>query len=157
MSGYGGPLSPGLIGRRAALGRRIADRMRELGIAPVLPGYFGTVPDGFTARNPGARTVPQGTWNGLRRPDWLDPRTPVFAEVAAAFYRHQAELFGPADHFKMDLLHEGGTAGDVPVPDAARAVESALHTAHPGATWVILGWQANPGRRCWRRSTPTGS
>lgn len=76
MSGYGGPLSPGLIGRRAALGRRIADRMRELGIAPVLPGYFGTVPDGFTARNPGARTVPQGTWNGLRRPDWLDPRTP---------------------------------------------------------------------------------
>ncbi|MFE3943688.1 alpha-N-acetylglucosaminidase [Streptomyces sp. NPDC059118] len=144
MSGYGGPLSPELIGRRAALGRRIADRMRELGMAPVLPGYFGTVPDGFTDRNPGARTVPQGTWNGLRRPDWLDPRTPVFAEVAAAFYRHQTELFGPADHFKMDLLHEGGTAGDVPVPDAARAVESALHTAHPGATWVILGWQANP-------------
>ncbi|MFE6662341.1 alpha-N-acetylglucosaminidase [Streptomyces sp. NPDC057697] len=144
MSGYGGPLGAGLIGRRAALGRRIADRMRELGMAPVLPGYFGTVPDGFTDRNPGARVVPQGTWNGLRRPDWLDPRTPVFAEVAAAFYRHQTELFGPVEHFKMDLLHEGGTAGDVPVPDAARAVESALHTAHPGATWVILGWQANP-------------
>ncbi|MET9659479.1 alpha-N-acetylglucosaminidase TIM-barrel domain-containing protein [Streptomyces sp. NPDC006510] len=144
MSGYGGPLGPELIARRAALGRRIADRMRELGLAPVFPGYFGTVPDGFVDRNPGARVVPQGTWNGLRRPDWLDPRTPVFAEVAAAFYRHQEELFGPADHFKMDLLHEGGSAGDVPVPDAARAVESALRAAHPGATWVILGWQANP-------------
>ncbi|MFD4948081.1 alpha-N-acetylglucosaminidase TIM-barrel domain-containing protein [Streptomyces sp. NPDC058409] len=144
MSGYGGPLGPELIGRRAELGRRIADRMRELGMAPVFPGYFGTVPDGFVARNPGARVVPQGTWNGLRRPDWLDPRTPVFAEVAAAFYRHQEELFGPAAHFKMDLLHEGGTAGDVPVPDAARAVESTLHAAHPDATWVILGWQANP-------------
>uniref|UniRef100_UPI003524CC0F alpha-N-acetylglucosaminidase TIM-barrel domain-containing protein n=1 Tax=Streptomyces sanglieri TaxID=193460 RepID=UPI003524CC0F len=144
MSGYGGPLGPELIARRAELGRRIADRMRELGMAPVFPGYFGTVPDGFADRHPGARTVPQGTWNGLRRPDWLDPRTPVFAEVAAAFYRHQEELFGPADHFKMDLLHEGGTAGDVPVPDAARAVESALRTARPGATWVILGWQANP-------------
>ncbi|MFB7955906.1 MULTISPECIES: alpha-N-acetylglucosaminidase TIM-barrel domain-containing protein [unclassified Streptomyces] len=144
MSGYGGPLGTGLIDRRAALGRSIADRMRELGMAPVFPGYFGTVPDGFVDRNPGARVVPQGTWNGLRRPDWLDPRTPVFAEVAAAFYRHQEELFGPAAHFKMDLLHEGGDAGDVPVPDAARAVESALRTAHPGATWVILGWQANP-------------
>ncbi len=46
----------------------------------------------------------------------------------------------------MDLLHEGGNAGDVPVPDAARAVEKALRTARPGATWVILGWQANPRR-----------
>ncbi|MEV6795764.1 alpha-N-acetylglucosaminidase [Streptomyces sp. NPDC051320] len=146
MSGYGGPLSPELIDRRAALGRRIADRLRDLGMHPVFPGYFGTVPDGFPDRNPGARVVPQGTWNGLRRPDWLDPRTEVFGQVAAAFYRHQAELFGDAAHFKMDLLHEGGTPGDVPVSDAARAVEKSLQTARPGATWVILGWQANPRR-----------
>ncbi|TQK44053.1 alpha-N-acetylglucosaminidase [Streptomyces sp. SLBN-118] len=144
MSGYGGPLSPGLIGRRADLGRRITDRMRELGMHPVLPGYFGTVPDGFAARNPGARVVPQGTWNGLRRPDWLDPRTERFSDVAAAFYRLQGELFGETRHFKMDLLHEGGTPGDVPVADAARAVESSLQRARPGATWVILGWQSNP-------------
>ncbi|WP_197358031.1 alpha-N-acetylglucosaminidase C-terminal domain-containing protein, partial [Streptomyces clavuligerus] len=78
------------------------------------------------------------------RPDWLDPRTPVFAEIAAAYYRHQEELFGEIDHFKMDLLHEGGTPGDVPVPDAARAVETALRAARPAATWVILGWQSNP-------------
>ncbi|WP_406732295.1 alpha-N-acetylglucosaminidase TIM-barrel domain-containing protein [Streptomyces sp. NBC_01794] len=144
MSAYGGPLSPALIERRAGLGRQITDRMRELGMHPVLPGYFGTVPDGFVARNPGARVIPQGTWNGRRRPDWLDPRTASFSDVAAAFYRHQSELFGEAGHFKMDLLHEGGTAGDVPVADAARAVEKSLRTARPGATWVILGWQSNP-------------
>ncbi|GAA0610113.1 alpha-N-acetylglucosaminidase [Streptomyces crystallinus] len=144
MSGYGGPLSPALIERRAALGARITARLRELGMRPVLPGYFGTVPDGFPARNPGARVVAQGGWNGLRRPDWLDPRTEVFPQVAAAFYRHQEELFGEVRHVKMDLLHEGGTPGDVPVADAARAVEKALHTARPGATWVMLGWQTNP-------------
>lgn len=144
MSAYGGPLSPELIETRATLGRRITDRMRELGMSPVLPGYFGTVPDGFAARNPGARTVPQGDWNGLPRPDWLDPRGQVFADVAAAFYRHQGDLFGEVNHFKMDLLHEGGSAGDVPVADAARAVETSLHTARPDATWVILGWQTNP-------------
>ncbi|KIZ18118.1 alpha-N-acetylglucosaminidase [Streptomyces natalensis] len=146
MSTYGGPPSRQLIDRRAELGRRITDRLRSLGMHPVLPGYFGTVPDGFAARNPGARTVPQGSWSGLRRPDWLDPRTDAFAEVAAAFYRHQHRLLGPAGHFKMDLLHEGGDPGDVPVPEAARAVEKALRTARPGATWVILGWQANPRR-----------
>ncbi|MGW1888729.1 alpha-N-acetylglucosaminidase [Streptomyces sp. NPDC002004] len=145
LSGYGGPLSQALIDRRAALGRRIAARLRELGMAPVLPGYYGHVPDGFTGRNGGdAHVVPQGTWHGFARPDWLDPRTESFAKVAAAFYRHQKDVFGTAAHFKMDLLHEGGTAGDVPVPDAARGVERALHKAHPGATWVILGWEANP-------------
>ncbi|MFI9585602.1 alpha-N-acetylglucosaminidase [Streptomyces sp. NPDC052236] len=145
MSEYGGPLSPELIAIRTDLGRRIADRMRELSMHPVLPGYFGTVPGGFVARNPGdARVIPQGSWNGLPRPDWLDPRTQSFADVAAAYYRHQGELFGEVRHFKMDLLHEGGTAGDVPVPDAARAVETSLQTARPGATWVILGWQSNP-------------
>ncbi|MDT0460443.1 alpha-N-acetylglucosaminidase TIM-barrel domain-containing protein [Streptomyces sp. DSM 41527] len=146
MSGYGGPLSRELIDKRAALGRQITGRLRELGMHPVLPGYFGTVPDGFAARNPGARTVPQGTWSGIERPDWLDPRTDAFAAAAASFYRHQHQLLGPADHFKMDLLHEGGDPGDVPVPDAARAVEKALRTAHPDATWVILGWQGNPRR-----------
>ncbi|MGW2561851.1 alpha-N-acetylglucosaminidase [Streptomyces sp. NPDC001514] len=146
MSAYGGPPSPELIAKRAELGRRIAHRLRELGMSPVVPGYFGTVPDGFAARNPGARTVPQGTWNGLRRPDWLDPRTDTYQHVAAAFYRHQQELFGEVRHFKMDLLHEGGSAGDVPVPEAARAVERALRTARPGALWMILGWQTNPRR-----------
>ncbi|MCF3119464.1 alpha-N-acetylglucosaminidase [Streptomyces arenae] len=145
LSGYGGPLSAELIDARAALGRRIVDRLRALGIAPVLPGYYGHVPDGFVQRNGGdARVVPQGTWHGFARPDWLDPRTDAFAKVAASFYRHQERLFGPAGLFKMDLLHEGGTAGDVPVPAAAKGVETALRTARPGATWVILGWEANP-------------
>jgi len=136
--------SQALIDRRAALGRRIADRMRRLGIEPILPGYYGTVPGGFTARNPGAAVVPQGTWSGTARPDWLDPRTPVFGRLAAAFYRTQEQLLGPSAAFKMDLLHEGGNPGSVPVPAAARAVQSALEAAHPGATWVILGWQRNP-------------
>ncbi|MFF1447044.1 alpha-N-acetylglucosaminidase [Streptomyces sp. NPDC058274] len=145
LSGYGGPLSPELIARRAALGRRICDRLRELGMAPVLPGYYGHVPKGFVERNGGdAHVVPQGVWHGFERPDWLDPRTDAFAAVAGSFYRHQRDVFGKAAHFKMDLLHEGGTAGDVPVPAAARGVETALRTAHPGATWVILGWEANP-------------
>ncbi|WP_419994349.1 alpha-N-acetylglucosaminidase [Streptomyces boninensis] len=144
MSEFGGPVSTAGLAKRTDLGRKIIRRLRELGMSPVLPGYFGTVPTDFGERNNGAVTVPQGTWNALQRPDWLDPRTDLFREVAASFYRHQTELFGAAGHFKMDLLHEGGAAGDVPVPEAAKAVQTALDRAHAGATWVILGWQANP-------------
>src|SRR5919108_163190 len=60
MSGFGGPVSKRLIDQRAALAKKIIKRLRELGMTPVLPGYFGTVPDGFTDKNPEARVVPQG-------------------------------------------------------------------------------------------------
>ncbi|GAA4203790.1 alpha-N-acetylglucosaminidase TIM-barrel domain-containing protein [Actinocatenispora rupis] len=138
------PISQQLVDRHARLGRQIADRLRQLGMTPVLPGYYGTVPPGFADRNAGAHTVPQGTWDGLPRPDWLDPTDPYFAKVAAAFYQAQDELFGASTMYKMDLLHEGGTAGNVSVPDASKAVQKALAAAHPDALWAILGWEKNP-------------
>ncbi|MEU7034344.1 alpha-N-acetylglucosaminidase [Streptomyces sp. NPDC046237] len=144
LSGFAGPVSRQLVEARAALGRRIADRLRSLGMTPVLPGFFGTVPPGFADRNPGAITVPQGTWLGFDRPDWLDPTGPVFDRLAATYYQVQQRKFGDTDMFKMDLLHEGGTPGSVDVPSAAGAVQRALDSARPGATWVMLGWQRNP-------------
>lgn len=145
MSGFGGPVSRRLIEQRAALALKIVERVRELGMTPVLPGYYGTVPDDFPATYGGdASVVAQGTWGAFKRPDWLDPRTDAFTEVAAAFYRSQSHRFGDSGMYKMDLLHEGGNPGDVPVGEAAKAVETALRRAHPKAVWAILGWQNNP-------------
>ncbi|WP_327070640.1 alpha-N-acetylglucosaminidase [Kitasatospora sp. NBC_01302] len=144
MAAFGGPESARLLDARAALGREIADQLRALGMTPVLPGFFGTVPPGFAERNPGARVVPQGSWVGFARADWLDPTGPVFDRLAAAYYRAQRERFGDSTMYKMDLLHEGGVLGPVDASRAAGAVQDALRAAHPGATWVILGWQDNP-------------
>lgn len=144
MSAFGGPMSTAQFERRTQLAKKIIARLRELGMTVVMPGYFGTVPAGFGERHAGVHVVPQGEWGGFTRPDWLDPRDPMYGRVAAAFYRHQRELFGDSSMYKMDLLHEGGRAGDVPVDEAARHVMQALQAAHPDARWVILGWQHNP-------------
>ncbi|MFC4912325.1 alpha-N-acetylglucosaminidase [Actinomadura gamaensis] len=144
LSGFPSAPSLQLVEKRAALGRRIADRLRELGMTPVFPGYFGTVPPGFAERNAGARVVPQPDWIGFTRPDWLDPTSPQFARVAQAFYASSERRFGASTAYKMDLLHEGGTAGPVDIAAATRAVQNALHADRPGATWVLLGWQENP-------------
>lgn len=144
LSGFPSAPSFALVEQRAALGRRIVTRLHELGITPVLPGYFGTVPPDFAARNPGARIVEQPDWVGFSRPDWLDPTSPLFTQVAHAFYASSERRFGASSAYKMDLLHEGGTAGPVDTGTAAKAVQDALHTARPGATWVLLGWQKNP-------------
>ena len=145
MSGGLDAMTESALNERAALGKSIADYLRGLGMTPVLPGYFGTVPDGFTAKNPAAKTVPQGAWvGGYQRPVWLDPTNPVFAQVARSFYAASESRLGSSDMYKMDLLHEGGQSGGVNVPTASKAVEKALQDARPGAIWVLLGWQSNP-------------
>jgi alpha-N-acetylglucosaminidase len=144
MAGFGGPISEELLDAHARLGQRILSRLRDLEIAPVLPGYFGTVPPDFAARNPGALVIAQGWWNGLRRPDWLDPRDRYFGAIAQQFYRTQQRLFGTAWFYRMDPLQEGGTAGDMPIGEAMKAIQVALDMAHPAATWMTLAWQRNP-------------
>ncbi|MFG2989021.1 alpha-N-acetylglucosaminidase [Streptomyces sp. NPDC048257] len=144
LSGFGGPVSERLMRERAELGGRITEQLRGLGMTPVLPGYFGTVPPGFAARNPGAATVAQGDWAGFDRPDWLDPASPVFGRLAAAYYAEQREVFGDSTMYRMSPLHEGGQTGSVDVGAAAGAIQGALHAAHPGALWAVLGWQDDP-------------
>ncbi|MFG2981174.1 alpha-N-acetylglucosaminidase [Streptomyces sp. NPDC048258] len=144
LSGFGGPVPERLMRERAELGRRVADQLRGLGMTPVLPGYFGTVPPEFAARNPDAATVPQGDWAGFDRPDWLDPASPAFGKLAAAYYAEQRAVFGDSTMYRMSPLHEGGQTGSVDVKSAAGAIQAALHAAHPGALWAVLGWQDDP-------------
>ncbi|MFJ3961809.1 alpha-N-acetylglucosaminidase [Streptomyces sp. NPDC090036] len=144
LSEFGGPVPERLMRERAALGGRIAEQLRGLGMTAVLPGYFGTVPPGFAARNPGSSTVAQGDWAGFDRPDWLDPGSPVFAKLAAAYYAEQRAVFGDSTMYRMSPLHEGGQTGSVDVGAAARAIQDALHAARPGALWAVLGWQDDP-------------
>ncbi|MET8756080.1 alpha-N-acetylglucosaminidase, partial [Streptomyces sp. NPDC004667] len=144
LSGFGGPVTERLMRERAALGGRVAEQLRGLGMTPVLPGWFGTVPPEFAARNPGAVTVAQGDWAGFARPDWLDPASPVSGRLAAAYYAEQRAVFGDSTMYRMSPLHEGGRTGRVDVRAAARAVQGALHAAHPGALWAVLGWQDDP-------------
>jgi alpha-N-acetylglucosaminidase len=140
----GGPISPQLLQKRARSAQQIIARLRELGITPVLPGFYGIVPASAAAKFPGAHVVPQGEWAGFQRPDWLDPRDPMFARLAASFYRHQHELFGDSSVYDMEVFQEGGRSGDVPVREAARAVQNALLAAHPDARWMMLAWEGNP-------------
>jgi len=139
------PISLDLMQKRAASARQIIDLLRSLGITPVLPGFWGVVPDDFAKYVPGAHVVVQtNPWNGFHRPGWLDPRDPAFARLAASFYKHQQELFGETSIYDMETFQEGGQAGDVSVAEGARAIQKALNAAHPDALWFMMAWQDNP-------------
>ena len=142
--GLGGPLSAALVERRLGLGRQIVGRMRELGLEPVLQGYYGIVPSDFARRFPAAKVHPQGGWGGLKRPDMLDPLDPLFAKLAAAFYAAQSRNFGPPKFLAADPFHEGGSLEGIDLAACGRTIHGALLDANPGATWVLQSWEQNP-------------
>jgi len=145
MEDYGGPLSQSLVNRRLALGQHIVARMRELGIEPVLQGYYGIVPSDFKGRFPTARVHEQGAWGGLRRPDMLDPIDPQFKRVASSFYAAQSRLFGgPPGFLAADPFHEGGSTEGIDLAACGRAIFGAMDRSQPGVTWVLQSWQQNP-------------
>lgn len=150
-SGFSGPVSVGLLERRAALGRKIVGRMRELGITPVFPMFTGQVPDqAFADLHPDTHIPAQHDYAGHPRPYWLDTTEALYPEVAQRFYRAQSEHFGTTTHYSGDLFHEVGTE-ELPgyldganLGEAAVAVQNELDRAVPGAIWLMQGWQDNP-------------
>lgn len=143
----GPPLSEDLVEARATLGRQIVDRMRALGITPIVPGFYGLVPPEFAERNDGDFDVKEtGLWNGsFQRPDLLNPADRErFLEVADAFYAAIDEVYGEVTHFAADLFHEGTVTPGVDVRLAAQNVQQAMLRNDPDAVWVIQGWFSNP-------------
>jgi alpha-N-acetylglucosaminidase len=138
------PISLDLLHKRADSAKKIIAMLRDLGITPVLPGYYGIVPADFATLHPGAHVITQGDWNGFTRPGWIDPRDPSFATLAASFYRHQHDLFGDSTIYDMEIFQEGGTTGNVPAGPAAKLVQTALEAAHPNALWFMMAWQDSP-------------
>ena len=144
LEGTGGPMSQGMIDRRSDLKRHLIARMRELGIEPLVPGFYGMVPTTLPGKVH-ARILDQGKWQCFQRPSILDPNDPQFARVAAIYYEEVKALYGAKlKYFSGDPFHEGGNFSGVDLPHAGVAIQKAMQAAFPGSTWVLQGWYDNP-------------
>lgn len=144
FEGWGGPVTQRMIDQQAALQKKIVARMRELGIQPVLQGFFGMVPASLTQKFPTAQIIDQGLWGGFRRPMILLPSDPLFTRLAAIYYEESNKLYGPPRFFGGDLFHEGGKTAAVDVASVAGGMQNAMLRANPEAVWVLQAWKDNP-------------
>ncbi|HEX4221180.1 MAG TPA: alpha-N-acetylglucosaminidase C-terminal domain-containing protein, partial [Pseudonocardiaceae bacterium] len=145
MSNFADPIPLDLMRRRVELGNRIAERMRELGVTPVVPGFLGFVPTDFGSRHPGVDVIAQGNWGAYVRPSLLNPVEPLFRQLADDFYRSQDQLFpGGQRAYGGDFFQEGGEVGDMDLAAAGASVQRAMQAANPGALWMLQAWSGNP-------------
>ena len=145
LEGWGGPMSQDMINYRVELQKRILNRMKVLGITPVVQGFCGIVPSFFKERYPDEHIVDQGEWQGYQRPAILLPESPLFDKVADLYYGALKRYYGDDFAFLAgDLFHEGGVQTGVPVEETARRVQANMQKHFPASTWLLQGWNNNP-------------
>lgn len=144
LEGWGGPVTQRMIDDRVVLERKILSRMRELGIEPVMQGFYGMVPASLAREFPNANIIDQGSWGGFRRPKILLSTDPLFARLATIYYEEVKKLYGPVRFYGGDLFHEGGVTAGLDLASLGRGVEESMLQANPDAVWVLQGWQGNP-------------
>ncbi len=154
LEGWGGPNPDWWYTRQAQLGRQITERMRSLGIEPVLPGFAGMVPSNFTSKT-GIAASSQGKWCGFQRPYIVDSTGDQFTTVSANYYKRLKEVMGESKYYSIDPYHEGGTAPANPGLGYQK-MNTALHAAKPDAKWVIQSWQWSGAQRTCLSNIPVG-
>ncbi len=146
LEGWGGPVSDNIIQQWKTIQQKMITRMGELGLEPVLQGFWGMVPRNLKEKFPEARIIDQGTWAGdFPRPSILLPDDPLFDRMAGVYYRYMKEYYGDDIHFLGgDLFHEGGRTQGIDIPKTAGLIQANMQKYLPGSTWVLQGWGGNP-------------
>lgn len=149
--------------RQEQLCRNMLQRMRELGMQPVIPGFSGQVPncitnysiDGFSSSD----VINNGTWaGGYTRPDILKPASESYAKFAAIYYKHLEDVMGVSELYSMDPFHEGslphGVTNGNCYPNIMKNLDIYYNTvskkkrkeynAPEQPKWIIQYWQGVP-------------
>ncbi|WP_316803321.1 alpha-N-acetylglucosaminidase [Pedobacter nototheniae] len=145
LEGWGGPVSQDLINQQVNLEKKMLNRMKALGIEPVMQGFYGMVPASLKTKMK-IHVAEQGKWaGGFQRPDFLDTNDPAFDRIAAIYYAEMKKLYGADLHyFGGDPFHEGGNSKGIDVTAAAKKIQEKMQQNFSGSTWVLQGWQSNP-------------
>lgn len=148
LEGWGGPVTQQMIDKQAVLQKKILKRMKELGIQPVMQGFYGVVPKALKNKFE-VNVIDQGGWaGGFQRPDFLLPTDNEFDRIAGIYYSEMKELYGSDFHFfGGDPFHEGGSTKGVDVTASSSNIQKNMQKHFPSSTWVLQGWGNNPTKQ----------
>ncbi|XP_076761430.1 N-acetyl-alpha-glucosaminidase [Xylocopa sonorina] len=146
MRGFGGPLTSNWHEQSVQLQHRILQRMRELGIIPVLPAFAGYVPRAFPRLFPHVNVTKGTSWNNFSDeyccPYLLDPTDPMFKKVGEMFLRTYIEEFGTDHVYNCDTFNENEprTSELKFLRNIGHSTFEAMSSVDPKAIWLMQGW-----------------
>src|ERR1044072_2008423 len=108
IQGWGGPMPQSQIDSRKTMQQKMIQRMKALGIEPVLQAFYGMVPSSLKEKTK-AHIIDQENWGAFKRPDILAPGDTAFTRIAGIYYSEMKKMYGKdIRFFAGDPFHEGG-------------------------------------------------
>lgn len=154
---YQGPLPQSYIDKSEALQKKILDRMRSLGMYPVVPGFSGYVPKEISRVYPDIHLITMKSWGGFSAKDgtyMLSPLSKHFVEIGKMFIHEYRKTYGYTHFYLADAFNEM----TVPVSkngrykelsDFGKAIYSSVKAGDPDGIWVMQGWLFHNDRKFW--------
>ena len=164
LRGWAGPVSRRWVDRRRLLQHQILNRMRSLGMSPVLPGFTGHIPEavaqGLIAARRGSnhRLSRSSNWMGFVGSNTgvtsMDPGDPEFSHIGEMFVRLLTEEYGPTDYYNADTYNEmlPPSMDSKVLAASASSVLAGIQRAVPTAKWLVQGWLFLHHRHLWGRN-----
>ena len=142
LDSWGGPTTQNWINDQQKLQVKIVNRMRELGITPVLQAFTGRVPEKFKSIFPDAKIEQLPGWFEYEGVYFLDPDDPLLVDLTKMFIEEQTKLYGTHHFYAGDVFHEIDTPVDHDdyINKVYKGIQNALLTVDKRATWVLQSW-----------------
>ncbi|CAG5128887.1 unnamed protein product [Candidula unifasciata] len=146
LRGWGGTLPQMWITNKLLLQHQILERMRSLGMIPVLPAFAGHVPSAITRVFPQANVTRSPLWshfNSTYSANYLlNFQDPLFIKIGKLIIETMRNEFGTDHIYNSDTFNEMEPASKDPqyLSASGSAVFNAMLAGDPKAVWLMQGW-----------------
>jgi alpha-N-acetylglucosaminidase len=153
-----GPLPQEWINKKENIQKKILQRMRALGMHPVVPAFSGYVPKAFAEKHPSSKISELKSWSGggFESTYLLDSKDPLFKEIGKKFIEIYTKLYGQSDFYLADSFNEitppvSEEHKYEELSDYGKTIFETINEASPGATWVMQGWLFGDNKEFWNK------
>jgi alpha-N-acetylglucosaminidase len=163
LNKWDGPLSDAWQAGQLELQHKILDRMKELGMEPIVPAFAGFVPEAFARQHPEIE-LKHLRWGGFN-PDEnayvLPPDSPYFKEIGKRFVQEWEKEFGKFTYYQSDSFNEmelpvaeGDTQGKHKLlAQYGESIYKSIIAGNPDAVWVTQGWTFGYQHKFWDKES----
>jgi len=153
-----GPLPQNWINKKESIQKKILQRMKELGMHPVVPAFSGYVPKAFAEKHPDSKISELKSWSGggFESTYLLDSKDPLFKEVGKRFIEIYTKVYGQSDFYLADSFNEitppvSKEHKYEELSDYGKTIFETINEASPKATWVMQGWLFGDNKEFWTK------
>ena len=147
IGSWDGPPPISFFNKQIDLAHKMQDRMKDLGMHPIIHAFAGFVPKGLQRLYPDEELRELG-WGGFdEKVQILSPNSDLFSKIGKLYIQEWESEFGKGEFYLADSFNEM----DVPLSDDPEIAKQELAKygeivykpiaeANPDAVWVMQGW-----------------